>query len=78
MRCNGDHSLVKGQQISIDVESGGTTEAIVNLPPGTYNFVCDVPGHKQIGMNDLLVVKEQVFSMRHTGPELDSRHESQA
>jgi uncharacterized cupredoxin-like copper-binding protein len=29
----------------------------VNLPPGSYKFICDVPGHKQVGMNGTLVVK---------------------
>ena len=43
--------------IDVDVEPGGTAETVVNLPPGTYKFICNVPGHKQLGMNGSLVVK---------------------
>lgn len=42
---------------SVDVEPGGTAETIVNLPAGTSKFICNVPGHKQVGMNGNLVVK---------------------
>jgi glucose/arabinose dehydrogenase/uncharacterized cupredoxin-like copper-binding protein len=48
---------VNKQDISVDVEPGGTGETIVNLPPGTYKFICNVPGHKQVGMNGSLIVK---------------------
>ncbi|MCC7021658.1 MAG: cupredoxin domain-containing protein, partial [Thermomicrobiales bacterium] len=48
---------VNRQDISVDVEPGGTGETIVNLPAGTYKFVCNVPGHKQVGMNGSLIVK---------------------
>ena len=43
--------------IDVDVEPGGSAETTVNLPPGTYKFICNVPGHKQVGMNGSLVVK---------------------
>jgi uncharacterized cupredoxin-like copper-binding protein len=33
------------------VQPGDTfTFTIANLPPGTYEFYCDVPGHKDAGM----------------------------
>jgi len=48
---------LKEKDISVDVPPGETASTIVNLPPGTYKFVCDVPGHKQAGMNGVLVVK---------------------
>jgi glucose/arabinose dehydrogenase/plastocyanin len=45
-----------GVDISIDVEPGLSGEAMVNLPPGNYKFVCDIPGHKQAGMTGVLAV----------------------
>ena len=52
------HSIdVKGQDIKMDVEPHTTAEVVINLPPGTYKFICDVPGHKQVGMNGVFVVK---------------------
>ena len=29
---------------------GETKEVSVNLPAGTYTFICDVPGHEEAGM----------------------------
>ncbi len=37
--------------------SGGKASATVDLPPGTYTFFCDVPGHEQAGMKGTLTVK---------------------
>jgi glucose/arabinose dehydrogenase/plastocyanin len=48
---------IKERDISIDVAPGETAEAVINLPPGTYKFICNVPGHKQVGMNGALVVE---------------------
>ncbi len=48
---------VKSQGIDVDVEPGGSAVAIVNLPKGTYKFICNVPGHKQVGMNGVLIVE---------------------
>jgi uncharacterized cupredoxin-like copper-binding protein len=45
---------VKDQNINVDVAPGATEETVINLPPGTYKFVCNVPGHKQLGMNGVL------------------------
>jgi glucose/arabinose dehydrogenase/plastocyanin len=47
----------KGADVDVDVEAGGTADTIINLPAGTYKFICNVPGHKQLGMNGNLVVK---------------------
>jgi len=53
------HSFeVKGEDILVGLAPGETGEAIVNLPPSTYKFICSVPGHKQVGMNGVLVVKD--------------------
>lgn len=52
------HSFeVKGQEILVSVEPHTAADVVVNLPPGSYKFICDVPGHKQVGMNGVLVVK---------------------
>lgn len=48
---------IKEQDISVDVAPGQREEVVINLPPGTYKFICNVPGHKQVGMNGSLVVK---------------------
>jgi plastocyanin len=35
----------------------GSTSIAVNLKPGTYTFFCQVPGHRQAGMEGTLTVK---------------------
>lgn len=52
------HSFdLKDQKILVAVEPHTTAEVVVNLPPGNYKFICDVPGHKQVGMNGALVAQ---------------------
>jgi nitrite reductase (NO-forming) len=36
---------------------GGTRTATVNLKPGSYEFICSVPGHEAQGMKGTLEVK---------------------
>lgn len=48
---------IKEGDISVDVAPGETGEAVINLPPGSYKFICNVPGHKQVGMNGVLVAR---------------------
>jgi uncharacterized cupredoxin-like copper-binding protein len=36
---------------------GGTTQVEAKLKPGTYTFYCNVPGHRQAGMQGTLTVK---------------------
>jgi uncharacterized cupredoxin-like copper-binding protein len=43
--------------VSIDQAPGSVEEAVINAPPGTYEFYCNVPGHKEAGMIGTLVVE---------------------
>ncbi|MGE0026003.1 MAG: plastocyanin/azurin family copper-binding protein [Thermoleophilia bacterium] len=42
--------------VSDEVQDGGTAELTVNLPAGTYQYYCTVPGHRQAGMVGTLTV----------------------
>lgn len=49
--------VVEGQSIdSGQLPGGGTATVVINLPPGTYPYICDVPGHKELGMVGTLTV----------------------
>src|SRR4051794_27749903 len=39
------------------VQNGGTSSFSATLKPGTYTFLCDVPGHAAAGMKGTLTVK---------------------
>jgi uncharacterized cupredoxin-like copper-binding protein len=39
------------------VGKGGTSSFKVTLKPGTYTFLCEVPGHAAAGMKGTLTVK---------------------
>ncbi len=41
---------IPDQGISVDVAAGATEQVTLNLPAGTYDFDCNVPGHKEAGM----------------------------
>jgi uncharacterized cupredoxin-like copper-binding protein len=43
--------------VSIDQAPGSVEEAVINAPPGTHEFYCNVPGHKEAGMIGTLVVE---------------------
>jgi plastocyanin len=40
-----------------DLVSGGATSTTVELQPGTYTYFCDVPGHREGGMEGTLTVQ---------------------
>ncbi len=44
-------------QISVDLLPGETKEITVKAPAGTYEFYCNVPGHKEGGMVGTLVAQ---------------------
>jgi glucose/arabinose dehydrogenase/plastocyanin len=44
-------------QISVDVAPGDTGSVTINAPAGTYQYYCNVPGHKEAGMAGTLTVQ---------------------
>jgi uncharacterized cupredoxin-like copper-binding protein len=51
---------IEGKGVDKDgkvVQPGGTSTVTVSLKPGTYEFYCPVPGHKQAGMEGKLTVQ---------------------
>ena len=43
--------------ISVDIQPGATEQTVINAPPGTYEYYCNVPGHKEAGMVGTLIVE---------------------
>jgi Cu-Zn family superoxide dismutase len=48
---------IEEQNVSVDLEPGDTTEEVLNLPRSSYEFICDIPGHKQAGMVGVIEVQ---------------------
>lgn len=52
-----DHDLsIEALHVLLTEKPGKTGEATVTLKPGTYTFICSVPGHRQSGMQGKLTV----------------------
>ena len=43
--------------IAVTIAPGATEEVVINAPPGTYEYYCNVPGHKAAGMLGTLIVE---------------------
>jgi uncharacterized cupredoxin-like copper-binding protein len=43
--------------VDVDIDPGATQEVVVNAPPGSYEYYCNVPGHKEAGMVGTLIVE---------------------
>jgi uncharacterized cupredoxin-like copper-binding protein len=48
---------IEGTDYSVDYDPGATVDVTVNLPAGTYTFYCNIPGHREAGMEGTLVVE---------------------
>jgi len=44
-------------KVSETIDAGATTKLTVDLKPGMYSYICNVPGHEQLGMKGMLTVK---------------------
>jgi plastocyanin len=44
-------------EVGDTVRKGGTSTITLDFPPGTYQYYCAVPGHRQAGMVGTLIVK---------------------
>jgi uncharacterized cupredoxin-like copper-binding protein len=42
--------------VDVDIDPGATQQVTINAPAGTYEYYCNVPGHKQAGMKGTLTV----------------------
>lgn len=49
--------VVEALGIKLEIAPGETKEVVINAPAGTYEFICDVPGHAPAGMVGTLTVQ---------------------
>ena len=49
--------LEDGSLASDEIAGGGTGSVTLNLPPGTYPYICPVPGHAESGMVGTITVE---------------------
>jgi plastocyanin len=55
----GLHTLVFGSKVpgfKLQASSGKPAQLKANLKPGKYTFYCDIPGHREAGMEGTLTV----------------------
>jgi uncharacterized cupredoxin-like copper-binding protein len=43
--------------IRVSIQPGATESVVINAPPGTYEYYCNVPGHKEAGMVGTMTVE---------------------
>jgi uncharacterized cupredoxin-like copper-binding protein/mono/diheme cytochrome c family protein len=43
--------------IDVDIAPGETAQTVINAEPGTYEYYCNVPGHREAGMIGTLAVE---------------------
>ena len=51
------HNVAVEDTVSDTVQDGGEAQITVDLPAGTYEYYCNVPGHRQAGMVGTLTVE---------------------
>jgi plastocyanin len=57
--------------ISVDIAPGETGEVQINAPAGTYEFYCNVPGHREAGMVGTLIVSEDAALPEASPPSIE-------
>ena len=51
--------VIQGANVEVDaIVPGGSKEITVDLKPGTYTIVCNIPGHEEAGMKVTLTVSQ--------------------
>lgn len=55
-----EHSFViQGANVEVDsIQAGQSKEVTVNLKPGTYTVLCNIPGHEEAGMKTTITVSQ--------------------
>ena len=49
--------VIEALGIKIEMAAGETKEVVINAAAGTYDYICDVPGHEEAGMIGTLTVQ---------------------
>lgn len=49
---------IRGLDVNLDAPTGGTRQATFHVKPGTYRFVCRIPGHEGAGMKGTLIIRQ--------------------
>ena len=49
--------VVELKKVSENIDSGKSATLTVDLAPGTYTLICNIPGHEQLGMKVSITVQ---------------------